>query len=145
MKYKGNFSKTLKRKLKGSGLKLVSKKQTALENIFAKKFKYKTNTGTNIVYQIPCKCGEIYIGQTCFNLQKRLNEHKSYVKKKLKTSGIYLHTQKCNLTIDWDNSKVLKQITDQNKRMVAEALYIQKLNPTMNITDGLVLKDKWNW
>lgn len=97
-----------------------------------------------VVYLIPCReCEEGYVGETGRTLQKRIEEHKTAVRRGDEKNGIAVHVKKTNHTINWAEASVLKSEPQYWRRRVVEAVSIQSRQHTMNLDCGLKLQDTW--
>ena len=84
---------------------------------------------SNVVYRLNCSCGSFYIGQTRWNLVKRLDEHQTSL-----NSEVCNHLQSNpNHRVDFNNSQILTSSPDKSKLLILESLYIQQLNPSLNL------------
>ena len=54
-----------------------------------------------IIYNIPCRCGEFYIGQSGKSIEKRILNHKYNVRANNTSNAICVHSNKCNFPMDW--------------------------------------------
>ena len=93
---------------------------------------------TNVIYHYRCQKGDCallanngYIGQTATTLSRRITMH-------LQNGGILTHNNshhpedrltRKDIT---DNINVLKEVNDPRRLLVLEAIYIRKLDPTIN-------------
>ncbi|XP_071453466.1 uncharacterized protein [Hetaerina americana] len=60
------------------------------------------------VYQIPCECGEVYVGETGRTIETRLKEHKRHLRlAQLEKSAIAKHSVGRDQAINWDGAKLL--------------------------------------
>ena len=85
-----------------------------------------------VVYQIPCQCGKVYIGEMQRWLETLVKEHKdAYSKGHAEKSAIAEHARDQQHTIDWEETKVLNKATRPVQLLVKEALCIQR-TPTNN-------------
>ena len=90
------------------------------------------------VYQITCLlCGEIYVGESCRSVHDRLSEHSrnannpnapSYVDTPL---AIHYASRHKDATPEL-SFRILNTERNILKRKILEAMYIQKLKPSMN-------------
>lgn len=124
-------------------VKIVYKKGLSVGNILAKNYKCNTKRNTNVVYQIPCECGDFYVGETGRELETRVKEHKRCVAKADICNGIAVHVKNTGHNVDWDNIKIIDRESDVEKRKIKEALHIKKLQPLLNLNDGVLLKSNW--
>lgn len=90
-KYLGNLTKKIRKRVKNLNIKLISKRQINLEGRFSRGFKYKTNLEKGIVYQLTCQCGQTYIGETAFDLQKRIKEHQRDIRLNVLSNANTIH------------------------------------------------------
>lgn len=81
----------------------------------------------NVVYAVPCGTGDgkVYIGQTGRKLDTRISEHKNDVKRKDNRTGLTHHTLFDGHIFDFDNTKIVERIADQESRIVAETFHIK--------------------
>lgn len=80
---------------------------------------------SNIVYEIPFKCGFCYIGQSKRCLNDRLREHALNVKNKDRVSEVAKHARVChNCEPLWSQTTVLAREADLHKRLLRETLFI---------------------
>ena len=64
----------------------------------------------NVVYEIPCTCGKVYIGETKRRLGTRLKEHKdAFVRCQTDKSAIAEHAWSENHPINWSGTKSLQR------------------------------------
>lgn len=142
-RYMGKKTKKIEKKFKRLNLKIINKKQANLENYFAKKVKYSTDNGKGIIYKIPCECKEEYIGETGFNLKKRVYEHSRAVTTGNMANSLSYHHSKTGHNFQWQLSNPIDREFLEERREVREALYIQNFKPEINLSQGKVLKHKW--
>ena len=63
----------------------------------------------NIVYEVPCICGKVYISETTHQLETRLKEHKdACIKGFTDVSAIAEHAWMEDHPIRWDDTKILQ-------------------------------------
>ena len=61
-----------------------------------------------IVYQIPCSCGKVYIGEIRSRLETRLREHQEACRKgTLEKAAVAEHAWKDQHAIKWDETTVV--------------------------------------
>lgn len=84
----------------------------------------------NVVYSIQCKnCDGVYIGQTGQKLKNRIRQHKADMKAKhikINSTGAVQHSINTGHAFDFERTKVLETQPNMSKRLVIEALYINK-------------------
>ena len=101
------------------------------------KFQYKDQQSllhiTGAVYQLSCTCGKSYIGQTKRNLKFRLNEHKPSNSYKNDISKHLLENS--SHLIDFNQLKILARDNNWRKLKIKKTLFIQKLQPQLNIDE----------
>ncbi|XP_077778802.1 uncharacterized protein LOC144326219 [Podarcis muralis] len=97
------------------------------------------------VYEIPCKvCPATYIGQTNRRINARIAEHKNAVKKEEKTSSLFQHMKETGHEINFADSKLLSNMEHHHKRIIMEAIEIEKHPHNMNKRDDTSrLPDIW--
>ena len=63
---------------------------------------------SNVVYHIPCSCGQVYIGETKRRLETRLKEHRDACEKgMMEKSAVAEHAWENHHPIDWEETTVL--------------------------------------
>lgn len=97
------------------------------------------------IYEIPCKvCPATYIGQTNRRINARIAEHKNAVKKEEKTSSLFQHMKETGHEINFADSKLLFNTEHHHKRIIMEAIEIEKHPHNMNKRDDTSrLPDIW--
>ena len=77
----------------------------------------------------------MYIGQTGRSFDIRLAEHKSYHRRQLKEKAVFKHSYNTLHSIDWQNSRMVFNSTNEKERLVVESCLIHQLN-TFNLMPG---------
>ena len=77
---------------------------------------------SSVVYQIPCSCGMVYIGETVRRLESRVKEHQDACQPE--KSAIAEHAWGMHHPIVWENAKILDSANNQYTLRVKEALHI---------------------
>lgn len=97
------------------------------------------------VYQIPCECGLVYIGQTKKALSERLKQHKYHEKcKNSKLSAVAKHSIEEKHTILYEESKIIDQQDKRWPRCVSESIQIIKHPHNFNGEDcGYAMSASW--
>lgn len=86
-----------------------------------------TSSHCNVVYRISCNdCEASYVGQTKRQLNTRLKEHKSDIKRSTSPSVISKYLMDCEHSFDWNNAKILDEEQVYNKRLISEMLHIKR-------------------
>jgi hypothetical protein len=92
------------------------------------------------VYSIPCKCGQVYIGQTSFSIETRVKEHQCH---------IYLeHPDKSavaehSINLGHQDTSILFTKSRYMDLIIREAIEIELHPNNMNTEDGLRLDRSW--
>ena len=88
-----------------------------------------------VVYQIPCQCGKVYVGETQRRLETRVKEHRDACNKgDTGKSAIAEHQWDQQHQVNWEDTRVLDRASRPVQLRVKEALYIQKTPPTTDST-----------
>ena len=101
---------------------------------------------SNVVYEIPCTCGKVYIGETKRHLGTRLKEHKdACVKCQTDKSAIAEHAWAEDHPINWSGTKILQRASHTMELVMKEALCIQSTpaDSRFNRDGGYELPDCW--
>jgi hypothetical protein len=77
------------------------------------------------VYQIPCECEKVYVGQTKRSIEARCKEHMRHVHlKQPDKSAVAEHNFNTGHHIDFSSTSVLDKTTGYVDRLVKEAIEI---------------------
>ena len=60
-----------------------------------------------VVYNIPCECESVYVGETGRTLKQRITEHKRAVKNASSNNGLAVHIAGTDHEIRWDEAEVV--------------------------------------
>ena len=100
---------------------------------------------SNVVYRIPCSCGQVYIGETKRRLETRLKEHQDACKRgMMEKSAVAEHAWEHHHPIHWEETTVLDHGRGQ-ELLVKEALHIQMtpVEERFNRDGGLEVPGCW--
>ena len=79
-------------------------------------------------------CNKCYIGQTRYNLETTLNQHKNNIKNGLCKTGLSEHTIKNPHNFDFDEVTVLeKNVHKKVERETLEKFHIKKFDNNLNL------------
>ena len=98
------------------------------------------------MYEIPCTCGKVYIGETKRRLGTRLKEHKdASVRCQTDKSAIAEHAWAEDHPINWSGTKILQHASHTMELVMKEALCIQSTpaDSLFNRDSGYELPDCW--
>ena len=99
---------------------------------------------SKVVYQVPCSCGEIYIGETLRRLETRMKEHQDACQKgTLEKSALAEHAWENHHPIKWEETTVIDQARTSKELMLKEAIHIRLNHPSLNRDGGLELPGCW--
>ena len=80
---------------------------------------------SNVVYEVPCTCGKVYIGETQCRLGTRIKEHKdACVKDLTDKSTIAEHARTNDHPINWAETKILQRANRAMELVLKESLSI---------------------
>ncbi|XP_062539001.1 uncharacterized protein LOC134207295 [Armigeres subalbatus] len=123
------LSEKIQKILRQNGLTLAVKPKNKIKNSIFSKLKDSVPPGQqkNVVYSVPCGTGDgkVYIGQTGRKLDTRISEHKNDVKRKDNRTGLTQHTLFDGHNFNFDKTKIIERIDDQESRMTAETFHIK--------------------
>ena len=115
------------------------RKHQTLKNIFLPimKGKDESKKEKRLVYSIPCKqCEYVYVGQTERRKEKRMQEHKSNIRRLAANSKLVEHIEKYHHEFDFSKVETLAWEQDWRRRTIEESLLTQeRLGKTINDTD----------
>ena len=100
---------------------------------------------SNVVYRIPCSCGQVYIGETKRRLETRLKGHRDACERgMMEKSAVAEHAWEYHHPIHWEETTVLDHGRGQ-ELLVKEALHIQMtpVEERFNRDGGLEVPGCW--
>ncbi|XP_046391599.1 uncharacterized protein LOC124159733 [Ischnura elegans] len=98
---------------------------------------------TQGIYQIPCTCDLVYVGETGRTIETRLTEHRRHFRLgQPEKSAVAEHSISSDHAICWEKTKVLCRKEKFWERLAREAIEI-RLNTTMNRDTGYTLIASW--
>lgn len=97
------------------------------------------------IYEVPCQCGAVYIGQTGRTIEARCNEHKRCIRLGYpEKSAVAQHMYDHDHHINFQGVRNLGNQPTYWGRVVAEALEIKLHRNNYNRDNGLELSQAWN-
>ena len=99
------------------------------------------------VYQIPCHCGKVYIGQTRRKLTTRVKEHQRDIRNSNHNGSAFVDHlfEPGDHAPLWNKATVLENENNLTKRLTKEALRIHtKRNVAINRMDGAAFSALWD-
>ena len=141
LSYVHGVSEKISRALRKHGVVCAFKPHVTLRRkLVHPKDKTKPSEKCGVVYDIPCSnCEANYIGQSGRRLQTRIDEHSAAVGKGSTSSAVAIHTLQTGHLINWGEVKIRDSDSDDNRRLVREAIQIRKRGPSMNRNKGYTL------
>ena len=98
----------------------------------------------NVVYEVPCSCGKVYIEETKRRLETRLKEHReACITGQTTKSAIAEHAWTEGHPINWDGTRILQHASHTMELVMKEEMCIQSM-PTdsrFNRDNGYELPD----
>ena len=138
--YVAGLSEEFKRMAKSRGFEVFFSPGSKLKSV---KMKCQVPLGKkrgNVVYQIPCECGEAtYTGETKRRFETRLSEHQAKVRltqSEIESGniesaeqrmgkddgGLARHNTECPSKVDWERSEIVGKEGDRRQRKVLEGI-----------------------
>ena len=110
----------LSKACKKAGVNLVTKSGTKLKDILCSKNTTRHDPVSKPgIYELQCPCSDEakYIGQTTRSITTCTKEHKKAAETgNWQHSGISAHKEHCHEPVDWDNPKVITNMSNKNKK-----------------------------
>ena len=100
------------------------------------------------IYAIPCSdCDSIYIGQTRRRIEARISEHHgAHINGKIEKSGVAEHAIESQHNINYNGTKMIKNIRNNNKLDAWESMLIHNSEyPLMNKEDAPLSSPLFDW
>ncbi|CAF3247150.1 unnamed protein product [Rotaria sp. Silwood2] len=127
----------LKRKLKKLQINLFYSYPNKLQAHVNSSIKTKTNS---VIYQIECRCGAVYVGETKVGLTKRVKQHEKLIQQNDKRSNsemvIHSHNNNHQCKFDTTTAIAIEKETNWKRRRIKEAIY-STLNNSINKHDDI--------
>ena len=144
--YVAGMSEDIRRVCRKFNIRVVFKSRRTLRSMLTKvKDTLPLGKQSNVVYRIPCSCGQVYIGETKRRLETRLKEHRYACERgMMEKSAVAEHAWENHHPIDWEETTVLDRGRGQ-KLLLKEALHIQ-MTPSeerFNRDGGLEVPGCW--
>jgi predicted GIY-YIG superfamily endonuclease len=96
------------------------------------------------VYQIPCECGNVYLGETGRTIATRIKEHLRHFKLcQPEKSAVAEHSISENHAIHWEDVKVISREKKYWERITKEAIEVRLTNNNINRDGGYSLSNAW--
>jgi hypothetical protein len=96
------------------------------------------------VYEIPCECGKIYVGQTGRSIEARCKEHTRHIRlKQSDKSAVAEHNTNTGHRIDFSSTSVLGKTASYVDCLIKEAVEIRLNTKNFNRDGSLMLSPVW--
>ena len=121
---------------------------TLRRSLVSVKDRLPEETRSMVVYQVPCSCGKVYIGETKRALSVRIKEHQDAVRLlHTSKSAIAEHAWEAGHRIDWEGTQILDSASSLSELLMKEALQIRAVPPDrrLNRDTGWQIPDCWYW
>ena len=101
---------------------------------------------SGVVYEVPCICGDVYVGETKRSLETRLKQHRRAAERGEK-SALVEHAWEAGHVIEWESARVIETVKNTAHRKFMEALHIKR-RPTQCMINrdaggGVQLSEQW--
>ena len=144
--YVAGMSEDIRRVCRKFNIRVVFKSGRTLRSMLTKvKDTLPPGKQSNVVYRIPCSCGQVYIGETKRRLETRLKEHRDACERgMMEKSAVAEHAWEHHHPIHWEETTVLDHGRGQ-ELLVKEALHIQMtpVEERFNRDGGLEVPGCW--
>ena len=145
--YVEGVSERIRKACRNLNIRVVFKSGPTLRSMLTKvKDPLPAEKQANVVYEVPCTCGKVYIGETKRRLETRLKEHReACVRGQTSKSAIAEHAWTEDHPINWSGTKVIQRASHTMELVMKEALCIQSTPPDarFNRDSGYELPDCW--
>ena len=152
--YIAGLSERLAKDLKTLNIGVTFQKGRTLFNSLCKlKPPRSQNDRKNVIYCIGCEsCDHCYIGETQQLFSSREYQHQYALRCKRRDNGIAEHVRKTKHKINWNGRIFLDSDPHWRKRKIKEAIFIDCLNPNveispnskvMNLEKGIEISNCW--
>ena len=145
--YVAGVSERIRRVCRDFNIRAVFKSGPTLRSLLTKvKDPLPREKQANVVYEVPCTCGKVYIGETTRRLGTRLKEHKdACIKGFTDKSAIAEHAWTEDHPIRWDDTRILQHASRSMELVVKEAICIRTAPESshFNRDGGYDIPDCW--
>lgn len=136
-------SEKLGRIFKKHSIKTVFKPPSKIKD-FLRPAKDKIPLSTPGVYEIPCSCGDVYIGETKRLISTRVKEHiRSTKNEDIEKSAVALHSHNTKHSIEFDKTRVIAKEPYYYPRIIRESIEIFKNKNNFNKEDSYRISGTW--
>ena len=123
--YIKGLSETLKRVCRPLEVRIRHKATNTLRSLLTRiKTPLPETQKTGVIYEIPCRCGQVYIGETCKTFTDRMKEHKRLVQSIDTNNSIAVHVKKPCMT---SHGKMLRYYRKNNTHHLPPNIYLNTL------------------
>ena len=145
--YSRGLSEDVRRICRRYDIRVAFRSGRSLRSTLARvKDRLPTDLSSGVVYQVPCSCGKVYIGETIRRLETRIKEHKDACRKgETNKSAIAEHVWGLQHPIKWDEVAIIDKSDRMIELRLKEAMHIQ-LRPSAELFNrdvGLELPSCW--
>ena len=145
--YSRGLSEDVRRICRRYDIRVAFRSGRSLRSTLARvKDRLPTELSSGVVYQVPCSCGKVYIGETIRRLETRIKEHKDACRKgETNKSAIAEHVWGLQHPIKWDEVAIIDKSDRMIELRLKEAMHIQ-LRPSAELFNrdvGLELPSCW--
>ena len=96
------------------------------------------------MYEVPCSCGKVYIGETGRSLKARLKEHSAdIIHGRINRSALAEHSHNTSHQVCIEKYSLISREDNYNKRRIREVMEIEKRENNLNKDDDLKLCNTW--
>ena len=145
--YVAGVSERIRKVCRDFNIKTVFRSGPTLRNLLTKvKDPLPIDKQSNVVYEVPCTCRKVYIGETQRRLGTRIKEHKdACVKNLTDKSAIAEHARTNDHPINWTERKILQRANRAMELVLKESLSIRTTpeDTRFNRDSGYELPDCW--
>ena len=138
--YVAGISERIRKACKSYNIRVVFRSGPTFRSMLTKvKDPLPIEKQANVVYEIPCSCGKVYIGETKRRLETQLKEHKeACIKDQTTKSAIAEYAWTEGYPINWDGTRTLQRARHTMELVMKEAMWILSTP-----TDSRFNRDSW--
>ena len=148
--YSAGLSEKIRRICRGFHIHTAFRSSTTLRGLLTRaKDALPEMKRSGVIYEVPCVCGDVYVGETNRSLEVRLKEHRAAERGELEKSALAELAWEAGHVIEWEAAQVVGMMRNTAHQKFMEALRIKQrlsqctINRDANRDASVQLSEQW--